>query len=269
MKNLLTIAMLSVAMLAVGAPKATTNKVNKVDAAQLAARRAEMRAKNYAKTGGAVEKQGVRRGKIAIIDTQDTASFESELMPPLKRTVELSRVNADVVYEKAKLGDFEAMLKDSKADFAIIVLSADGGIATQIAPEERWAAVNVKKYARGFKSIEERRDLYNSRCAKAVLKAFSLLCGGGASRYPNNLADTVKMEDLDTVKCLLPLDMIDRYRNYMNRAGIPQRVVSTYRKACMDGWAPAPTNDIQKAIWDEVHELPTKPIVIGPEKKGK
>jgi len=34
------------------------------------------------------------------------------------------------------------------------------------------------------------------------------------------------------------------------------------REACQEGWAPAPTNDIQKAIWNEVRQLPAKPIKI-------
>ena len=42
---------------------------------------------------------------------------------------------------------------------------------------------------------------------------------------------------------------------------------SVYRKACEEGWAPAPTNDVQKAIWDKVHAMPTEPIKIKPETK--
>ena len=30
---------------------------------------------------------------------------------------------------------------------------------------------------------------------------------------------------------------------------------------------PAPTNDVQKAIWDEIHAMPTEPIKIKPETK--
>ena len=46
-----------------------------------------------------------------------------------------------------------------------------------------------------------------------------------------------------------------------------QQEVSTYKKACEEGWAPNPTNEFQKAIWDKVHELPTEPIKIKPEEK--
>ena len=30
-------------------------------------------------------------------------------------------------------------------------------------------------------------------------------------------------------------------------------IESTYRKACREGWAPAPTNDVQKAIWEDIN----------------
>lgn len=45
----------------------------------------------------------------------------------------------------------------------------------------------------------------------------------------------------------------------------PRRV--PYHRACEEGWAPPPTNDIQKAIWEKVHALPTEPIRIKPETK--
>ena len=32
--------------------------------------------------------------------------------------------------------------------------------------------------------------------------------------------------------------------------------------ACREGWASAPTNDVQKAIWDKVRAIPDKPLTI-------
>ena len=37
---------------------------------------------------------------------------------------------------------------------------------------------------------------------------------------------------------------------------------ATYREACREGWAPPPTNDLQRAIWEETRKLPEKPIKI-------
>ena len=48
-------------------------------------------------------------------------------------------------------------------------------------------------------------------------------------------------------------------------------IVSTYLKACEEGWAPTPTNEYQKAIWEQVkadkERGPTNPIKIPMPKK--
>ena len=49
--------------------------------------------------------------------------------------------------------------------------------------------------------------------------------------------------------------------------GITPWYQTTYHKAVEEGWAPAPTNEYQKAIWDKVHAMPTAPIKIKPETK--
>jgi hypothetical protein len=53
----------------------------------------------------------------------------------------------------------------------------------------------------------------------------------------------------------------------MKPLGVLPAQRATYLKACEEGWAPAPTNDVQKAIWDKVHAMPTEPIKIKPETK--
>ena len=48
---------------------------------------------------------------------------------------------------------------------------------------------------------------------------------------------------------------------------------TTYRRACYEGWAPAPTNEFQKAIWEKVkadrERGPTTPITIPPPTQKK
>ena len=45
---------------------------------------------------------------------------------------------------------------------------------------------------------------------------------------------------------------------------------TTYKKACQEGWAPAPTNEYQKAIWDKIHSVPANPMKIEFDpKKGR
>jgi hypothetical protein len=52
-----------------------------------------------------------------------------------------------------------------------------------------------------------------------------------------------------------------------DRFGITKFKRTTYRTACEKGFASPPKDAYQKAIWNEFRELPSKPIIIEPEKK--
>ena len=60
-------------------------------------------------------------------------------------------------------------------------------------------------------------------------------------------------------------------KKYLASAGVTPLRKTIYRKACQEGWAPAPTNEYQKAIWDKVRSEkergPTNPIEIPMPKK--
>ena len=52
--------------------------------------------------------------------------------------------------------------------------------------------------------------------------------------------------------------------------GVIPYTQTTYRKAVQQGWAPAPTNEYQKAVWDKVHAAPKNPMKIEFDpKKGR
>ena len=63
------------------------------------------------------------------------------------------------------------------------------------------------------------------------------------------------------------MDIVQRFWDYMKPLGVLPAQRATYLKACEEGWAPAPTNDVQKAIWEKVHAMPTEPLKIKPETK--
>ncbi len=82
-----------------------------------------------------------------------------------------------------------------------------------------------------------------------------------------NILSEVKLEKTYDLQNTLPQDVTMRQLKYLADMGGKPQSRTTYRKACEEGWAPAPTNDVQKAIWDKVHEMPTEPIKIKPETK--
>lgn len=60
------------------------------------------------------------------------------------------------------------------------------------------------------------------------------------------------------------------FRKFETRFKMKRSRMVPYELACEQGWAPAPTNDIQKAIWEKVHSVPKNPMKIEfDSKKGR
>ena len=157
----------------------------------------------------------------------------------------------------------------SKFNAQIVVILINNPVlpTTLVAPEERWALVNINKLSAGLVSGPLYEKMFAARCRKEIIRTFSLLCGGGSSQFPGNMMATASVKDLDMVQEFIPIDMGARWIEYLKNLGVKPAYQCTYKQACIEGWAPAPTNDIQKAIWDKVHAMPTAPLKIRPETK--
>ena len=105
------------------------------------------------------------------------------------------------------------------------------------------------------------------------LCVFGLLLGGGDCAYRNCvMAPVSSMADIDAMKVnMFCPDPFNRVRMHLGAIGIRPPVRTSYRKACVEGWAPPPTNQYQKAIWEQIkadkERGPTNPIEIKPPKK--
>ena len=66
-----------------------------------------------------------------------------------------------------------------------------------------------------------------------------------------------------------PMNMA-RMQKMWKRFGVKKEHRIPYRVAVQEGWAAQPTNEYQRAVWDEVRHIPEKPIRIEFDpKKGK
>jgi hypothetical protein len=80
------------------------------------------------------------------------------------------------------------------------------------------------------------------------------------------MRDVKSLADIDAIQERFGLDTIAHIRSSAPFYGLVPWYQTTYVKACEEGWAPAPTNDIQKAIWERVkadkERGPTNPLKI-------
>ena len=208
-------------------------------------------------TGGRLAKPGTQRGEVAVVDCQKSAD-RAWIEESVAYFTKCSRFKVTL-----SQGEFDVMKPQVKGSLSLFVVD-DAGLPTMLAaPDDRWALVNVAK----LKS--DKQPFFKARVRKELSRAFAMLCGAFCSTFKQTLPGAVaKVEDLDAfVDPSLPMDVLARLPSYTKAFGVTPAVITTYRNACQQGWAPAPTNECQKAIWDKVHAMPTEPIKIKPETK--
>lgn len=224
------------------------------------------RAGRIALAGGRIFRPAALQGQFAIVNAQKSVpqSALDEARNYLKGEIDANFVtlSSDPV-DPAKVG---ARMRELKANAAVFVVECkECETSVLVAPEQNWAIVNVSVLGKNCPNAK----FLEVRTKKEILRAAMMACGGFGSQYPGALTNAMsKPEDLDEIVSVeLPNDVLLRAVSALPKIGVGCPIKTTYREACFEGWAPAPTNEFQKAIWDEVHALPTKPLVIEPESK--
>lgn len=186
---------------------------------------------------------------IAVVDAQGKvgkASFDKTI-ERLETTLTLP-----VEYRKATVKD---PVKDVKLllDFqtaAVIVCCDDPDLPMMlVAPEAKWAIMNIGKLAEGSPDDETLAKRFN----KELWRTFCHLMGAADSRTPGCLMTTINSpKDLDKMLadtvCPEPYGSIG---NTASRYGIKPNRIANYKRALFEGWAPPPADEYQKKIYDD------------------
>lgn len=239
-----------------------TSMTNRVDAKTRAERRAMAQKERLESTGGEILRRDALKGRAIVFNAQKSVSTEF-----LKTATAHVFKRMHIFNECKDIGDVvdissvDGLLNKYEAKVGVFVVEDEKLKAPMlIAPESRWAIVNVARIKEG----DPKPVFVQARTGKEVVRAILYVCGAANSIYPDSLMKYVgKMNDLDDYPNFNPpMDVMNRMKAYLTDVGITMRPMTTYREACQEGWAPQPTNDIQRAIWSDVHKLPDKPIKI-------
>lgn len=211
----------------------------------------ESRAKMLAKTGGIVQSKA-EGPSILFLNTQSRIVSDALSAVTARMVVDFMGLNI-VLKDKpsaAPLTEALAALADTNVAAVVVIGDSDGYPALLIAPESRWALVNVAALGGNAVSTE----LLAKRTQKELWRAFGYLMGAAHSNLEHCLLKPVlTLEDLDalTTNGLSP-ESFNKIMGLAQKMGMKPSRRTTYRKAVEEGWAPAPTNDFQKAIWEEL-----------------
>ena len=221
----------------------------------------EQMAAIVAKNGGLIEKPGTGLGCILFANEQRRVAI-SELTRPVDYIAKYTKLRVSI--RDVDVGTFEANRNGvAKSGANILILVKDDAKSTSpllVSPDEAWATVNVAALA----VDNPKPDVLTFRLRKELSRAFLFLCGGVNSQYERTPANYCKsLKDLDWIDMdEVPADLIGRFRTYTPGYGVTPIISATYKTACKHGWAPQPTNDVQKAIWKQVYQVPDKPMTI-------
>ena len=203
-------------------------------------------------SGGLLERnEAIPSKPVAIIDSQKA----------------LAKAKVAGIVRQARIASNLPYALDAKeAPATIELVERDGTDALAIFPESFKAVVNVKALAADGASA----SVVEERVGKELVRAGLFLMGSGYAMYNCFAMPVTSLSELDALTARAPTPETMLHLRGMRRIGVKEIRFATYRQACREGWAPQPTNDVQKAIWDEVHTLPKNPMKIEFDpKKGR
>lgn len=221
---------------------------------QRSAYREQKRAARIKEEGGLVRLSKSQTGQIVLVDLQDSvkATEIDAMLNPIRYAL---KADFNVIKPKVQYAKPEAYLKELKANGVILIADDATESVLLVSPEEKWAKINIAKL---------KGDKLASRLRKEIARSVAYLCGGIGSQYPNPLVGMVSdprlLDDMPVSE--LPADVMARIKNYLPQMGVTFYEEMTYWQACRTGKAPAPTNEVQKAIWEEIHNPPSKPLKV-------
>ena len=157
----------------------------------------------------------------------------------------------------------QKILRDMDGSLLVAIIdSNDDLMGLTVMPEERIAIVDAADY--------ENDEL---RIIKEIWRSIGFIGGVGFSQFPADPMQPVySLQQLDNFEgtVLLPLSL-NGLSKFCKQFGISRAKRVPYSFAVREGWAPAPTNDLQKAVWTRLtadkERGPSKPLTIAPPAK--
>jgi len=213
-----------------------------------------------AKTGGNVLKPNTGKGTFLFVNGTKLVATK-DLLDAVDPIRKYARVKVEFKDgENVDPLGAKAAIERYGANACIFLVDSPALPRLLVAPEEGWGMVNVHALGADSPSSEK----LTARTRKELVRAFTFVCGSASDeRSGVTMKPVARLADIDAIPGdrFTPANM-KGMEEQLRLLGIEPIVKASYRKACQEGWAPPPADKYQQAVWDEVHQLPTKPIKI-------
>lgn len=224
----------------------------------------------YAEYGGEISLWPKDPGLFLFVNAQ-TKLADEKLAKPIKKLADEFYIDIrakNVPSETFDIRKSPAMLKSYGAKGGIWVVDDPLLPVSLAAIEDGWGILNVAPLLADAPADAK----LDKRLVKIVNRLFGEIHGvSDPTMMPACVTkQAVGLAGVDELVCAdYSPDADSKISGFLAKLGYKQRKYGTYQDACEEGWAPKPTNAVQKAIWDKVHQLPTKPLTIQRESERK
>lgn len=219
--------------------------------------------------GGMIQQPGSGTGATGFVNIHESAS-QADIDTVIKTiSTQLKHQQKSLSLKELKDLPSRKIVEGLGLNAAVFVVSDEHLPVMLTAPEDRWALVNVHQLKTGLKDDVLGKRLLSVRVRGELQRAFAYVCGGGSSQYDGNLMNITEVNQLDQINPDMTIaDTTARCRKYLESIKVTPKIMRHYSRAVKEGWAPAPTNDAQRAVWERVkaekERGPTNAIQIKP-----
>ena len=222
------------------------------------------------KTGGFI-RQKAEGPQTLFVDARDKPTLTVDEVARLYKL----GTHLDCAFEKTARGEVcplefaQKIMAEKKPLMVVVVVEkAEKLPALSVYPEERIGLVNADKLKGG-----DDPSAPEMRVSKEIWRAMGFIGGVGFSMADNDMMQpyyTLAEIDANNHPYIQPMNMA-KMQKMWKRFGVKKEARIPYRVAVQQGWAPAPTNDYQRAVVEELKSEkergPTNPIKIEPKKQ--
>ena len=230
----------------------------------------EKQRRHTERLGGRLIKPGSMNGRFLFLDAQERVRAEVGSEEVAKKVNFFLHFDAYAIKGTAPtLKTADKVLSDYGANASVFLVDDEVLPALLVAPERRWAFVNV----RPLTADKPDRERLEFRTRSELWRAFAMVLGAGDTESTACVLNPcVSLADLDAaLSGMISMEPLATILTHAKKIGITPYIQVFYRTACREGWAPPPTNEFQRAIWDKVNSDkergPTNPIKIEPPAK--
>lgn len=250
------------ALSAAARPQFTTNGLIRVGDKEISPEelRAKVREVQQKKTGGIIRQANSAKGVFVVLNGQKRIATKTlrTIEPMIDKWLRVQMAFMDTA--PATVATAKEAVKAAGGTVGVAVVDDEALPALLPAPEDGWAIVNVQRLA----ADKPDEALLAERTRKEILRGLAFITGCAyATRADHMMRDVRQPSDLDPLKGeVFGAEIISIFLRSAPLYGLTPWRQATYLNACQSGWAPAPTNECQKAIWESVHAPPEKPLKI-------